>query len=92
MPGITTTDASGTWVWGSPPSLAMGNYFASFTFKDTKGNKGTTTLQFNVDESGEARATQSTQETGEVTIAEEVNILQRVVELIKSLLNINSFE
>jgi hypothetical protein len=88
IPGVTTADGNGNWSFTPPPNLDPGEYTATFIAKDKKGNKGTTTLNFIVDETGKAKITQSTQETGE-TVEEtiETNILQIIVGFVKDLIS-----
>ena len=57
IPGITKVGSDGTWSWKPPYILSAGEYTATFTAQDKKGNTGTTTLDFTVDEKGESRVT-----------------------------------
>ena len=63
--------------------------------KIKKGNTGTTTLDFTVDEKGESKVTQVTQEeTGEVIEKETIvvkvkNFFEKIIESVKSLFSHN---
>ncbi|KKQ95205.1 MAG: Pectate lyase [Candidatus Woesebacteria bacterium GW2011_GWB1_43_14] len=89
IPGITTTNDNGTWSWKPPYILSAGEYTATFTAQDKKGNTGTTTLDFTVDEKGESKVTQVTQEETEKIIEEETivvrvkNFFEIIIESVK---------
>ena len=92
IPGITKVGSDGTWSWKPPYTLAAGEYTATFTAQDKKGNTGTTTLDFTVDEKGESKVTQVTQEeTGEIIEEETIvvrvkNFFEKIVESVKVIL------
>lgn len=47
-PGVTKVGLDGIWTWVPPLSLASGNYTGTFIVQDTKGNTGSTTLEFTI--------------------------------------------
>ncbi len=89
IPGITKVGSDGTWSWEPPYTLAAGEYTATFTAQDKKGNTGTTTLDFTVDEKGESKITQVTPEEAgkviekETIIAKIGNFFEEAVEFVK---------
>lgn len=86
IPGIVTADGDGNWSWTPPSFLSPGQYSATFTAQDGEGNRGTTSLEFTIDESGESKVTQVTQETNSPV---NQNVFQKIINFIRKLFSIS---